>query len=850
MPKINVIKRPPPDYRGGTPAPDVEFPAQSMNLTWSWGSEPGSANIVYLLNGAPVTVGDWLTIESFGHTFYGVCKADKPKVGSDGLTRTLEFEDSRCYLDWDLIYGCFNKLDSRIVNGTRIRRWKHLLPANFNAWRWTFTTNPLTAHEILEYVFGAATVEDPWIRTYHADQDYPVYDIDCLQGSKLKAVLQEISDKQALVFTLKQSGRFDLAWSRKGEGTIPSFPADSDGRELGYSLSGKPTRVRILGERNIYQVHNIPMEKDWVAAWEAYYDALILVDAVFTLGKTMTAITVSGTAFAAGTPFTTIAASGVDAEQIVSRQLASARADEITVREFAALQTTPSDFYDFRRYAGACRMDMPAMLYVKHILLRAFKLPTGFSFYNANGVLVYPDSCDIANRLCAAISHDAPTGIMSWDINEAVDGRGYAIIKGYQIGKDMFKTLRPDRFDLSTWLNVQEIWQHLEFQVDESGDSADQQFILFDDPIITSADLIHWENGFATFHARPTITVPSVKVSLPIMAEKFSYTAGTGTRDDREAVQGLYAEMVQNYAGVVVSGMGAIISGMTEVPFFDGQYAHQKAAVVASTLLNWPYSYGAGGYHRHLVDGNTPTLLQPYMDRVSLSVGPGGNQEQITLTTEPGRRNYIPERDLDRRNRELNLIPGTAELRENANYKRLIAAGVSKDAQTKKTVTDALRGFLGGAKEPDAIILMAPAVAGGAATVIPVGTPLWKKPTVAGATSSNQNTLTRVVHPADTSSLTSVFVGVATRHNEPVDGQIPVVSNGLALVRVLGPIAVNATVGFSAANSYLVAAEGDDEAVVVGTAQIAITTADVKLIPVRISGGSGSGSGSGLPVWL
>lgn len=705
---IILYRDPPPDYRGGTPAAQRLFYAQSMNLTWSWGSEPGSATIEYLMDSVPVTIGDWLTISAFGHTFYGVCKSDSPKTGSDGIKRTLVFDDSRSYLDWDLVYGAFNKLDTRIVNGARVRRYKHLLPANFNAWRWTFTTTPYTAQQVLEFIFGAVTVEDPWVRTYHADQAaYPVFDIDATSGSKLKSVLQEISDKQGLVFTLLQSGRFDLKWARKGEGIIPSFPADSDEREVGTAISGHATRVRILGERNLYQVHNIVLEKDWMPAWETYYDSLIFEDAVYEQGNTVSAITIGATNFAAGTAFTTIGDSASDPEQIISRQLASARAQEITVREFADLQGTPASFYDFRRYAGASRMDMPAMLYIRHVLLRAFRLPTGFRFRNANGYWVYPDSCEIANRMCAAVSHDPVTGIMSWNINEPVDGRGYAIVKGYQIGKDLFRTLRPERFNLATWTNIQDIWQHIEFSVDESGDSADQQFLLFDEPVIRSADLIHWQDGFATFKARPAITVPTVKVSLPIMAEKFSYVSGTGTRDERETVQGLYAEHVQHYNGVSVNGSGVVTAGITEVAFHDGLYAYQKAATIAATLLNREYAYISGGYVRHLVDGSSPTLLQPYHDRISLEVSPGGFKERVSYTSEKGRMHYIPERELDRRNRELNLVPGTDELRDNANQKRLIAAGMMKDAQTKKTVTDALKGFLGG-KAPDAVVTIKP----------------------------------------------------------------------------------------------------------------------------------------------
>ena len=59
---------------------------------------------------------------------------------------------------------------------------------------------------------------------------------------------------------------------------------------------------------------------------------------------------------------------------------------------------------------------------------------------------------------------------------------GYAIYQGYQAGQDMYKTLRPEHFQLDQWVDAQNSWQHATFQVDDSGEGT--QFIIFDAPVV------------------------------------------------------------------------------------------------------------------------------------------------------------------------------------------------------------------------------------------------------------------------------------------------------------------------------------------------------------------------------
>lgn len=90
------------------------------------------------------------------------------------------------------------------------------------------------------------------------------------------------------------------------------------------------------------------------------------------------------------------------------------------------------------------------------------------------------------------------------------------------------------------------------------------------------------------------------------------------------------------------------------------------------------------------------------------------------------------------------------------------------------------------------------------ATTLPVGTPLWRKPIIPGATSAERNSETRAIHPEETDIECTFFLGVTSREGEPVDSQIRIVESGRALARVKGPIAINDPIGLSPSHDYLV----------------------------------------------
>src|SRR5262245_42543880 len=145
---ITVSK--PPEHRGGGSGPQKKFRLQAASIAWSWGSEPATGTLVYV-SSVPVTVGSVVRIEIAGHAFDGVCKSDTSKQSSKGHTRTLEFDDNRDFLSWDKVYGAFNLPDDPTVAGQRVKRYKHCLPHDFNARKWTYTTTPYSARQVLDF---------------------------------------------------------------------------------------------------------------------------------------------------------------------------------------------------------------------------------------------------------------------------------------------------------------------------------------------------------------------------------------------------------------------------------------------------------------------------------------------------------------------------------------------------------------------------------------------------------------------------------------------------------------------------------------------------------------------------
>lgn len=795
------------------PAP---FAALRLETTSAWGSRPGEARVTYLLaHGAPpVPVLASVRIVWPNHTWTGVCMDDQQeRSDSAGTVRTLRVLDTRQHLEWDTVFAAFNQREDAMVDGRLQRRFWHVLPADFVAGRKTYTRRAYTAREVAEIVFGFTrssgsphyTVENRWrLVTPRIMNREPVLDLDWQRGATLQQITQELADKLGLVVGVLPEQPWTLRWERKGYGQLPFyaetasvFPPTSNNRRYGVSYSGAPTRVRVVGDRNVYQIRNMEMVPDWLPAWERMLDVAILEDDLFRRATRPD-----------GVPLNAIPGDHLQSE---GRFLAAAMAREISVSQYAGLRMSrplPSDvsgqeWLDRGLWKGRLRSDMPAALYVGQILFRAFR-PRESQFRLAGGRVATFQSMEVLPRMLLPVSHDPNTGYMQVDYDAPADGHGYAIAQGYQIGADGLVTVRPEFFRLGTWRALQDLWQAVPFNIDRTGDGV--PVVLFQEPVIRTDNLVDMIDGLPVIRADATIHAPRVRACLTFAADIFQHVVGFSPRDRVELVANLNAEMIADGSGY---------DRLRELPYADGELARAKAHRIARAILDQPAFTIRGGY---TVPGTPGNRIGSLVDRVTVSVGAQGSTETVDFTNERLPVAYESERRFDRLRRQDMLLPGQAELRQEARSLRQLAAATRGSADTAL----ALQSWLtGGADTPPTPIAGAPSD-----VAMPAGTPLW------GMHSTPEDPQRPVWQPQ---AHYTTFHGVTTRHGDRADGLIPARRTGEIHALVRGPVEPNQTVGRASGDEmgrWLVA--GGD--VAVGLARSHVPAGVVRLIPVLVSG--------------
>jgi hypothetical protein len=422
-----------PSKRGSWGNKQVEgnVAIRSGTFTWAWGSQPSPGALTYVTSSAfpRIDVGAWLQIDLFKKTFWGVAVTGTAKdiqgnvlpttTSPEGREVLIEFKDPRFYLQWDIVWGMFNMEENPppIINGERIKRYWHIYPRDFAIGRKTFTTEPLKASEILNALFRSDTVETQWGALYHPDQlAFPIYNVDFSEGRQLDEALAMLSEEQGLVFTIG-SAPFQLVWARKGylsDGaqTI-TIPANKQIGQQSEKLADNPARVWVVGDRNRYLVLDLTLTPDWNRNYEGLMRNAGLDGLTFDLYQNDSAFkAISG-----------------DTEHAQGWLLASARAKEITVREYAALRAArdSTDFNDYRLFGGRSRLDMPVALYLSEVVFRAYRPP---AFIGTGTIGIELRSLKIANELFAKVTHDVGTGAMTAAVEEFnVEGGG----KGFKV---------------------------------------------------------------------------------------------------------------------------------------------------------------------------------------------------------------------------------------------------------------------------------------------------------------------------------------------------------------------------------------------------------------------------------
>ncbi|MCC7374280.1 MAG: hypothetical protein IT581_06475 [Verrucomicrobiales bacterium] len=804
---------------GRLPSP---FKALQLEATNAWGSRPGEARVKYLLSdtGIPVPVLAMVRIAWGTNTWWGVCLDDQEeKSDSNGTIRGLRVVDTRQYLEWDTVFAAFNIRENRLVEGRLQRRYRHLLPKNFVSGTYTFTEAPMTAAQVLKAVFGFTrasrspeyTVETVWrLLTHRVMRTNAALDLDWRRGATLQQIAQEVADKLGLVVGLQPSDPWTLIFERKGFGSMPVyadgtvFPPASTDRRWGVSYSGAPTRIRVVGDRNQYQVMNIEMIPDWLPAWEKFLDITQLEDDLFHRATSV-----------AGNPPREVPLNAIPGDDggIEGRFRAAAMAREITVGQYATLRRRrrlPTDerqaveWRDEGLWQGRIRSDMPAALYIAKILFRAFR-PANLRFPITGTRRVPVESLEIVPRMLAPVAHDPVSGRMQVDPDAPSDGNGYVIAQGYQIGGDGLVSVQPEFFKLTTWKSLQDLWQAIPFSTDSSSEGVPT--ILFADPVIRTDNLIEMVDGIPVIRADAKIQAPRVRACLVFAAEVFQHVQGNGHRDRVELVADLAGEFIVSAAGDMKP---------MELPFADGEYSKAKARRIAAVLLDQQQFTIRGGFQ---IPGSPGYKIGSLIDRVTTHVSAGGIWEQVDFTNERLPNAFESERRFDRIRREQLLLPGQAELRNEARSLRQLAAAVRSGDSVRQSFDTWLRGT----SEPPLVISEAPDGA-----KYQAGAPIW------GYQFGPDIKLRPTYQP---NYLANRFLGVVTRQDQPATTLVPVKSSGVIHARVKGPVRQNESVGRASSledmNKVLVA-RGD---VQVGHAQADVPAGQTRLIPVRVSSG-------------
>ncbi|HXJ56929.1 MAG TPA: hypothetical protein VNU68_09715 [Verrucomicrobiae bacterium] len=792
---------PPPTGRqvGGATYSTGEVAVHQITTSCSWGVQPGLATVMFA-GLANITVGQSIYITCGSHQFWGICKSVMPDVSTRGAYTTMTVEDNRCLLNWDVVFGEFNVSETTTYGRQRRRRWRHIYPSDFVAHLPTRTDGPLSAAAIVQALVNASDTHWNFYHCHpttgakvaglHPALARAVFNIDCMTGKKLGAALAEVCEPLGIVFSVF-GGPYDLVFARKGEGSLPGTPLLSDDRKLGGVLSEVPTRVKVVGGRNRYQIHQIPLRPDWARGWDAFFgEPWLLRDWIYANDPR------GGTSGGQG-----------------NRLRAAARALEITVGEVA--DVLGSSFDDPRKFMGRPRRHMPASLYIQNIVFRSFALPTDFSFTGqfANVGLL---GMQLVPEMIAEVTHSPTTGIMQYNLEAPASGPGYAIVRGYQVGQDAFRAIRPRDFNLTDWTNYQNVWQSIPFQIDDGGEEGDPGFVIFDQPVFRSSDLFtsdSYFNGYVGLKANPTFSIPDVRAALTVRGEHFLWNVGSGTRDDAVSFPSLFEEFILD------------ASGTHNVPYADGQTAAQKAIDVGNSYLARQFGYTQGGFKRPMMPGaggsySSPTSPSGVCDRVTMTYSDQGYFETVDYTAERNPLAFVSDRYFDRIEIDKQLFPGQKELRDQANQLRLIAAALHADPKTLQSITEAYYG----AGNTTEVTVSPPA---DDPVLIPLGSPLWSS----GSAGSPIY--------ADKYPEYSVYVGAAAIHNQSTAQTIPVVVASKQLVRVQGPVGIGDAVGApDTGPNYFLVRSSDKP---VGTAQGAVADGEIKLIEVRVGGSGGSG---------
>jgi hypothetical protein len=568
----------------------------------------------------------------------------------------------------DAVYCCFNMQevieDNLATPGIdRGRRFWSILPNDWLDQRKTYHDIPYTAAQILGYLRTAPTVHFGWVFSAHAAQSKPVFAVDANNGPKLGNVLQEMAEKQGLVFTIV--GQNTLVFAMKGDGAVPAIPGGAYNINQGNALSHNDTQIRVVGDRNRYQCTNVQLEPDWHPHFEQYW---------------MEALWIARVRSALGMPGGTFA----------QEAALFARAKSVTLREYLAM--TGVNASDYRKWGQVSRMDIPVWIYLQDIVFKAYRVPRSFSIGSSDWASLVISE----HGLLQEVTYDPDTGVMTprGGGQQYIEEKMLVLAKGYKvdlIDPKYQRALAPDSLaDMrSTW------WSVGNFSIDPR-----EKTIVFQEAVFAPGgggnDLFIFPNDgvddahlpanhpcryIAVPNADATVSAAQVSATIVFEAERYAQDYGGGYRRGTHYARGLRRDVLLQ-SGVFYA----------EVRYADGRTADQKSSDLGNGLITRQAQYAHGGWDRRGVVG---TALNGCIDRVTYSVRWGsGVEEKVEFTKERAPHTFQHERQLDRNSRTKELFPGAEQNREEV-WELLTLSRLGEGVRTHKPPVTTIQAVMG-----------------------------------------------------------------------------------------------------------------------------------------------------------
>ncbi len=587
---------------------------KELRLKRSWGVYPSTATGV-AVDGSPGSVDSAFNITAGGVSFHGVLDGVGSAVDTGSGTQ-FQFRavDNRYRLQAMLVFGAWNvpvRRGDPEYSGTK-RRWKHLLPANYDAENWSITDAAMSTTQVLQSVLDGATPAYSFSINAHSSMDDSSLMVEAMSGRKVADVVSQIVNDLGIDLILE--GASSLRFDQRGVGAVPSksnAPSYNDGEES----TGADTKVTVVGGRNLVQANGVRLEAAWASGYEKFISEpawIAEVERVFgAFPKTR-----SGYADRA------------------------AKAREVTLREYydeidgGYAEEFQGEkyllFLDNRRHGSQQRNDLPVWRYINEFIFKSYAVASD---------QVFSDVPLNSKDLFAGLIHNVKSlGNGQFELlpNEYYpDSEALVVAKGQPV--DFASVEIDDLFRYKT----PEQWAQYWGLVSDFSVMQKERVILFRNSVFkpgTGQAALYIlpnkslpESDLAADSPMRDIAVPNplftaspaeVRASLTFDFGRFKKVYGSGRRHGSVSAPELATHLLAKGA-----------EEATEVPFEDGLLSSAKAAKIAETVIDRDDTRVSGSFTNR-GSGGVP-MLSTVRD-ATIIIDRAGLSESISYEKERG----------------------------------------------------------------------------------------------------------------------------------------------------------------------------------------------------------------------